>query len=151
MLNSRAALHTVAATLIVLAAACMSPSRTDELALAKARWAATNASSYVVESRIRCFCPGQFAVWTRLTVRDGRVDNVEALEPLPPGAVSSASGWYTVPQLFEVVERSLNDSTVARLTVRYHATLGYPEQIDVRCRPEVIDCGVTYELRNLVR
>jgi hypothetical protein len=83
MLNSRTALHTVAATLIVVAAACVSPTPIDELAAAQARWAATNASSYVVESRIR--------------------------------------------------------------------TLGYPERIDVRCRPEVIDCGVTYELRNLVR
>jgi hypothetical protein len=151
MLNSRVALPAIAVPLIVLAASCVSPTRTDELAVAKARWAAADASSYVVESRIRCFCPGHLAVWTRLTVRDGAVQSVEALEPLPPGAVSSVSGWYTVPQLFEIVERRSDDRTVAGLTARYHATLGYPEQIDVRCRPEVIDCGVTYELRNLVR
>lgn len=127
------------------------PTPTSELAGARAKWAASGATDYAVESRILCFCPGQFAVWTRLSVRNDRVDAADALEPLPPGSFNTVSGWRTVQQLFDEIERRTNDPSVANLAVRYHPTLGYPERIAVTCRPDIIDCGVTYELRNLAR
>ena len=139
---------------ILTMAACerpASPTAVNDLATARARWAATGSADYVVESRIRCFCPGHMAVWTRLSVRADRVDKAEAVEPLPPGGVSSVLGWQTVPQLFDTIERRSMDGAVARVEVRYHQIFGYPEHIAVTCRPNVTDCDATYELRNLVR
>lgn len=138
-----------AVTALLALASCTSPTRTDELSGARARWAANGSTGYTVESRIQCFCPGHLAVWTRLTVHNNQIVATEPLEALPAGATASTSGWQTVPQLFDVVERRVSDDVVSSVTARYHATLGYPERITVTCRTGVIDCGVTYELRNL--
>jgi hypothetical protein len=150
-LNARIAWYAAAIIGIVGLTSCTSPTRTDELAAARARWAANGATTYVVESRIRCFCPAHLSVWTRLSIRDNQVMTAEPLEPLPSGAVASTSGWQTVTQLFDVVDRRAADDAVSSVAARYHQTSGYPEEITVTCRPNVTDCGVIYELRNFVR
>jgi len=154
MPNVRALRHTTAVLGMLALAACerhVAPTPASDLAAARARWAASGATTYVVESRIRCFCPGHLAVWTRLSIRNDRVESAEPVEPLPPGAFTSVLGWQTVPQLFETIEQRAKDDVVVGVAARYHPTLGYPEEIKVTCRSNVTDCGGTYELRNLAR
>jgi hypothetical protein len=88
---------------------------------ARAQWEAARIADYTVESRIACFCPGHFH-WTKLSVQADRVISADPLEPLPPGAVASVSGWKTVVELFDFIEDSTGN--YEDVEVRYHATLG---------------------------
>ena len=65
-----------------------------------------------------------------------------------PVNVDLIPSWKTVDELFAFIESSTG--SYENFDVRYHATLGYPERIVARCRTNVTDCGVTYELRSLV-
>ena len=129
----------------------LSPSERSELEKARARWQSAGITNYTAESRIQCFCPGHLAVWTRLTIRDNRVIDTQPLEPLPPGSFATPSGWRTVTELFDRIDQSANEEFIKSVTVQYDAVLGYPQRIAVTCHPNVIDCGVTYEMRSVVR
>jgi Family of unknown function (DUF6174) len=128
----------------------LAPSQRSELEKAKARWESAGITNYTAESRIRCFCPGQYAVWTKLSIRDNRVIDTQPLEPLPPGSFAAPSGWLTVTDLFDRIEELIQEDLIKSVTVQYEPVLGYPRQIVVTCQPNVIDCGVTYEMRSVV-
>jgi uncharacterized protein DUF6174 len=128
----------------------LSPSQRAELEKARARWESAGITNYTVESRIRCFCPGDLAVWTRLSIRDNRVIDTQPLEPLPPGSFATLSGWRTVTDLFDRIQQLDQEEYIKSVTVKYDPVLGYPQQIVVTCQSNVIDCGVTYEMRSVV-
>ncbi|HET9370570.1 MAG TPA: DUF6174 domain-containing protein [Vicinamibacterales bacterium] len=141
------------AVVVLTASACggpVSPSR-SELARAEARWASAGIASYTAESRIHCFCPGHLAVWTRLTIRNNQVVETEPLEPLPPGSFATPLGWQTVADLFDRIEELAEGQHIQSVAVQYDRELGFPQQIVVTCRSNVADCGVTYEMRSVVR
>ena len=106
----------------------LSPSERSDLAKAKPRWESAGITNYTAESRIRCFCPGHLAVWTRLSIRDNRVIDAQPLGPLPPGSFATTSGWSTVTDLFDRIERLNQEESV---TVLYDPVLGYPQRIVV--------------------
>ncbi len=118
---------------------------------AKGRWESAAITIYTVESRIRCFCPGHLAVWTRLSIRDNQVMDTQPLEPLPPGSPATSFGWSTVTDLFDRIEQLNQDKYIKSVTVQYDPVLGYPQQIVVTCQSNVTDCGVTYEMRSVLR
>ena len=128
----------------------LSPSQRSELERARTRWEAAGITNYTVESRIRCFCPGHTAVWTRLSIQDNRVIDTQPLEPLPPGSFATSLGWDTVTDLFDRIEQLNQDEYIKSITVRYDPLLGYPQKIVVTCQSNVIDCGATYEMRSVV-
>jgi uncharacterized protein DUF6174 len=128
----------------------LSPSQRSQLERARARWESAGITSYTVESRIRCFCPGHLAVWTRLSIRDNRVIDTQPLEELPPGSFATPFGWSTVTDLFDQIEQLNQDEYIKSVKVQYDPALGYPQQIVVTCQSNVIDCGVTYEMRSVV-
>ncbi|HEX7779460.1 MAG TPA: DUF6174 domain-containing protein [Vicinamibacterales bacterium] len=128
----------------------LSPSQRSQLERARARWESAGITSYTVESRVRCFCPGHMAVWTRLSIRDNRVIDTEPLEPLPPGSNATTFGWSTVTDLFDRIEQLNRDEYVKSVNVQYDSVLGYPQEIIVTCQSNVSDCGVTYEMRSVV-
>lgn len=129
----------------------LSPSQRLQLENARARWASAGITNYTAESRIRCFCPGHLAVWTRLSIRDNQVIDTQPLEPLPPGSFATPSGWRTVLDLFDHIEQLNNEEEfIKSVTVQYDPALGYPQRIVVTCQSNVIDCGATYEMRSVV-
>jgi uncharacterized protein DUF6174 len=141
------------AVAVSAAAGCggpLSPSQRFQLDKARARWESAGITNYTAESRIRCFCPGYLAVWTRLSIRDNRVMDTQPLEPLPPGSFATPSGWSTVTDLFDRVEQLLQEKSLKSVNVQYDPVLGYPQQIVVTCQSNVTDCGVTYEMRSVV-
>jgi hypothetical protein len=129
----------------------LSPSQRSRLEKARARWESAGLTSNTAESRIRCFCPGHMAVWTRLSIRDNQVVDTQPLEPLPPGSFATNFGWSTVSDLFNYLEQLNRDESTKSLAVQYDPVLGYPQQIVVTCHSNVTDCGVTYEMRSVAR
>src|SRR6185503_15246452 len=87
----------------------LSPSQRSQLGRAQARWESAGIATYTVESRIRCFCPGHMAVWTRLSIRDNQVVDTQPLEPLPPGSFATPLGWRTVTDLFDQIEQLIEN------------------------------------------
>ena len=142
------------AVVLLTVAGCgspLSPTERSELEQAQARWASAGITTYTAESRISCFCPGHLAVWTRLSIRDNQVIDAAPLGPLPPGASAMTVGWQTVTGLFDRIEQLSREDHTKSITVQYDEELGYPQQIVVTCQSNVADCGVTYEMRSLVR
>ena len=129
----------------------LSPSQRSTLVQAMARWESAGITNYTAESRIRCFCPGHLAVWTRLSIRDNQVTDTQPLEPLPPGSFATPFGWRTVTDLFDRIAQLDQEEHIKSVTVQYDPVLGYPQQIVVTCQSNVTDCGVTYEMRSVAR
>lgn len=141
------------AVVLFAAAGCggpLSPSQRSELEKARARWESAGITNYTAESRIRCFCPGHLAVWTRLSIRDNRVIDTQPLEPLPHGSFATPVGWRTVTDLFDRIELLNEEDHIKSVTIQYDPVLGYPQQIIVTCQSNVTDCGVTYETRSVI-
>ena len=85
---------------------------------ARSRWAEAGLSSYRFRVAIRCFfCPTELGRPTSITVRNGRPRH-------PPADLRSVS---TVPRLFRVVQRAIDDRTPG-LDVTYGAR-GLPREI----------------------
>ena len=97
----------------------LSPLQRSELERARARWESAGITNYTVESRIRCFCPGHLAVWTRLSIRDNRVIDTQPLEPLPPGSPATPFGSKYVTDLFDRVEQLNEEEHIKSVTVQY--------------------------------
>lgn len=128
----------------------LSPLQLSQLEKARARWESAGITTYTAESRILCFCPGHLAVWTKLSIRDNRVIDALPLEPLPPGSPATPLGWNTVTDLFDRIEQLSQEDYIRSVSVQYDRVLGYPQRIAVTCQPNVIDCGVTYEMRSVI-
>ncbi|HVT38511.1 MAG TPA: DUF6174 domain-containing protein [Gemmatimonadaceae bacterium] len=142
------------AALILTIVACagdgpLSPGFARDVASARARWTQRGSADYTVESRVLCFCPSHMRFWSRLTVRGGAVVAAEFAEPVPSVYMESLLGWSTVEEVFSAAASASRDSIVRQLTGRFDAELGYPLEMAISCRQTALDCGVTYQMRNL--
>ena len=116
------------------------------LALNRARWETQNLHEYLYTGRMVCFCPnsGQdvYVLVLADTVFSARV--VGTAVELPKGQ------WLTVDQLFDLAQRSYGgEGYVERVRVEYHPELGSPTFIELSCSPNIADCGMTIEIKNL--
>ena len=118
---------------------------------ARARWQSAGIANYTIESRHSCFCPAYLNFWTRLTVRGGNIVEVDPVDPLPSGISSQRLGWWTVPQLFDFIESAADDDMRTQIAVSYDATLGYPKDVSMKCKPNIADCDAGFFQRSLTR
>lgn len=124
----------------------------DKLALAEAeeRWSAAGISDYRVEVRVGCFCIHALPGFTELEVRDGQVVAAQAVDPDPDVEGIPLDLWPTVPAAFETIERAADNGDVySSVETEYDPDLGYPRRVNLQCHPNILDCGLSYELRNL--
>lgn len=151
-----------AAVVTLFALGCKEPTGTPEsraLDAAEKLWQAKGISSYTVEARVSCFCHPSLGIWSKLTVAQGQITKVEQVEAsidYPP----TLAGWLTVAGIFERVRAVTSAggsavSGVAGVEIReikatYDPTLGYPREVALTCAQTVADCGVTYQMRNLI-
>jgi uncharacterized protein DUF6174 len=134
------------AVLALAAAACDNPlSPTGDLEDARRTWSRQGITSYRFTVNVLCFCisRGPFAV----VVERGSVTSVTdpaTGEPRTPDAFVP----LTVEALFAKVEDAI-ESDADEIDVRYHATLGYPEEIAIDFIERAIDDEVTYTASDL--
>ena len=88
-------------------------------------WRGANLTNYSFRSSVSCFCPSEFIVPMRVTVRGGRVtDVVDAAT-----GVSHPTDWrQSIDSVFSLVRREIRERP-ERLEVTYDATLGYPRTL----------------------
>lgn len=132
--------------LVFLFVACSDSTGPVSLGLNRLRWEKQNLHDYEYTARRVCFCPesGHEVFVTVLS------DTIFSVRLVATGVEASTVGWYTVTDLFDLVERSL-DQTYTSVDVEYDPDLGYPTQIDLGCTDGALDCGLTIEAKNLYR
>jgi hypothetical protein len=101
------------------------------------------------EVRLSCFCQAALPVFSRLDVRAGQVVAAEPLSPMPGAEDIPLDAWPTVPDVFDIIESASHQSDYTEIGAQYDPTLGYPNRLELRCKADVLDCGATYELRNV--
>jgi hypothetical protein len=128
----------------------LSPSEHLRLSAARERWEEHGGPNYTVESRLLCFCAPYLTTWTRLTVHDGVLVSAEPLGPIFGGEEGSLLGWRTVTQVFEAIVEVSRSDYATEIDLRFDEALGYPLEFSVTCRSDILDCGSSHQMRNLV-
>lgn len=132
------------AVLLSLFLGCSDSTGPVSLGLNRIRWEKQNLHDYVYTGRMSCFCghSGEDVTVVVLadTVFSARVAGTTV--ELPRGI------WLTVDEFFDLAQHSPG-GYVERVRVEYHPALGYPTFIEQVCSPDIADCGVTIEIKNL--
>jgi Family of unknown function (DUF6174) len=116
----------VAAALVAAAPASADPAQeADQLAKARERWAARDASDYRYRVALACFCVHRSPVTIR--VRDGR----------PRGTPRRLREFDTVEELFARIEEQIDRGGGAN--ARYARRTGVPRQFDADPLPRAVD------------
>lgn len=113
-----------------------------DLRVARATWAGAGIVDYDLTVEERCYCGlvGPVVVLVRNGQRTGVVvpDSYEG-PPLTAGAFPHVEG------LFEIIDDAIG-RRAHRLRVVYHPTLGYPSEISIDYRENVIDEERSWEV-----
>lgn len=139
--------------LVALLAACGSSTGPDSLAdleHARTRWEGRGFTDYAFETRRDCFCAPALTRPVRITVLDDSISSVldittDSMIPFP-----AAANWYTVEDLFTVIDSAARRAATSSFDVEYDPDLGYPNTLEVNPRPDLADAGVRYTITLLV-
>ena len=144
---------------VLMSASCDMATAVDardltRLARAETRWKARPFADYTYEIRVSCFCPPEIGQWTRVTVGDGAVTAVEAVDPNAQYPPTTLTYWRSIDSIFEELFRTMSTSSAETyldaIIVSYDDELGYPTSIEYRAKANVADGGAYYSLRNVV-
>lgn len=139
--------------LVALLAACGSstgPSPLVDLEHARSRWESRSFADYTFETRRDCFCAPELTGPARITVVNDSITSViditaDSVIPYP-----AAGNWYTVEDLFVVIDSAVHHPATSSIDVAYDPDLGYPTTLEISPRPEIADAGVRYTITLLV-
>ena len=119
----------------------------EALAAARARWALTNADSYVFEFQRSCFCAPETVRPVRIEVLDGVVSAavyVDTEEPMSPPLTSVP----TIDHLFDEIREAM-DRTAFSIIAEYDADLGYPTSVSIDYIQNAIDDEMAFIVSSL--
>lgn len=128
--------------------ACSTPTEPADpralLAQNRALWGSANIRDYQYTITRYCECTSEGSGPVIVAVRSGQVATARyvggaAVDP-------QFSGLFTnVPGLFDLIEDALNRPAAA-VSARYHASLGYPESIQIDWVAGAVDDEVSYRI-----
>lgn len=139
--------------LAVSVAACGSPLSPNEffaLTRAEARWDARGFPDYAIEMRQACFCPEELTQWARVEVVAGRVDRVFVLATGHELPALERAYFQTVEQVFNSIRSAADSDWVKDVVVEYDRALGFPTYVSLVSKPNILDAGTAFYLRNAV-
>ncbi|WP_431474086.1 DUF6174 domain-containing protein [Marinobacter sp. KM021] len=138
----------VAVTLAVLLGGCagagkdVSPAGSIEEA--KALWQSRGVMGYEVTIEQTCFCPPDLLQPMRVTVREGKVIDIEGLEqPLNHPDILDERR-LTIEGLLDLVEQARGSAD--KLLVEYDPHYGFPASLEVDYSPFIADDEFSYRL-----
>ena len=109
-----------------------------------ARWKHFGYQNYTFDQTRTCYCiNGGEAM--RVTVRSDTVSNVMRLSDSSMLSPADSRSYLTIDSLFGLIHAAKFDSVV----IRYHATYGYTERLDIDPQAHPWDGGVLYVSANL--
>lgn len=120
----------------------------EALEQARARWRAQGYDSYNFVLQRLCFCGGGVEPAT-VVVRAGRRISVTVVATGQPVPEQWAQYFLTVEELFDFIIDAW-DRDAHKVSVQYHATLGYPTSIDIDYLANAIDEEMAFRASSLV-
>lgn len=107
-------------------------------------WLALGIQNYDFVFQLSCFCGIEGPNPAKLTVRDGAVTSVSAVDSaVSPSVTPPLSTYPTVDSLFAILERA-QKATPAGVTVTFDPTYHYPSKIFVDPVKNATDDETTY-------
>jgi hypothetical protein len=103
-------------------------SERQQLQRSLALWERQHVRNYRFRLRVSCFCLSARHAVT-VTVRDAR----------PVGTTESRRRFGTVPKLFEVIRRAIDDPAAGAVVVRYDSQRGFPRTASIDPVARAID------------
>lgn len=113
----------------------------SELSGARAQWADAAPANYAFTLSRSCFCAYEEASPVVVTVRGGAVESRHYSTTTGPVSPAFFDDFPGIDGLFSLVETAIRDAD--RMEVRYHATLGYPEEIRIFWLDNALDDFLT--------
>ena len=104
-------------------------------------WRSKNLHNYSIDQIRSCFCP-EAGQSVRITVRS---DSIFSIINISDNSTITSSYYFTVDSLLGIISNSENDS----LVIKYNASYGFPEFLDINPQWHPVDGGVLYETSNL--
>jgi hypothetical protein len=117
----------------------------DELERQREQWRSQDIQHYSMEFRASCFCGAEFTDLVIVDVVDDSIQSVSVKETGLPVQFMPADAWLTVEELFDAVERAL-ENDAHEIEVTYDADLGYPDFIFIDHEEMAIDDEVGYRV-----
>ena len=120
----------------------VSPASTIEEA--RALWQSQGVKGYEVTIEQTCFCPPDLLQPMRVTVREGKVIDIEGLEqPLNHPDILDERR-LTIEGLLDLIEQARGSAD--KLVVEYDAQYGFPASLEVDYSPFIADDEFSYRL-----
>lgn len=111
-----------------------------DLARAREAWQRAGVADYEYGYNKFCECHGDSPPETLVTVTAGRVTNVRhrraGFDREVPAAAKNLQFYWTVPELFDLLEAALEREATVRF--RVDATLGYPTSVYIDYAPNMV-------------
>ncbi|HEY0056450.1 MAG TPA: DUF6174 domain-containing protein [Pedobacter sp.] len=116
------------------------------LAQAKARWNASNISSYTFKLKPTCFCGN--VEWHQITVVNKAITSIK--NEKGQNIQFTDSNLRTVDGLFKYLQSSLAENP-DQATIKYDQTYGFPTYINIDFKTRWADDEMRYDISDFVR
>ena len=116
----------------------------DELAIARAKWADAALDGYTMTITRSCFCPPEYRGPYRVVMDGG-----EAASVTYEGRPSDVGEPPSVDALFALLESAYAEGA-ARVDVTYHDELGYPIELYIDRDERLADEEIGYSISELI-
>jgi hypothetical protein len=97
----------------------------SELEIMQSVWEAQGLESYRFQFHWQCFCLPDYLETVWVTVEDGEIASVEAVDPNFEGNLPDRSEFRTIDGLFELIREAI-EGQAYQIRVTYDDTIGYP-------------------------
>jgi hypothetical protein len=125
-------------------------SMVDRQALADARhqWEQRGFANYSFEVRQSCFCDLEVQQWTRIDVVGNQIAAAVLVATGAPVPAERWSLYPTIEELFSQIDQRQPD-WIQEVKVEYDPQLGFPTRVEFAPKPNVVDAGLVYNVRNV--
>ena len=97
----------------------------SELEMMQSLWESQNLDSYRFQFQWQCFCLPDYLETVWVTVEDGAITSVEAVDPNFEGTIPDMSEFRTISGLFDLIRDGIENQAY-EIRVTYNDTFGYP-------------------------
>ena len=126
------------------------PAGTTDFDAAWQRWQQAQIDVYRYEVQVSCFCTDERSRPVIAVVANGQTVSLQYADSLTPADTVLFSDVRTIDRIFTRL-RSILDQHPALFDATYHATLGFPETVNVDVNAQMVDEEFSYRVTNFVR
>ncbi|MBD2447491.1 hypothetical protein H6G76_09960 [Nostoc sp. FACHB-152] len=125
-----------------------SDSNSTQLKVNRQLWNQQKLSNYRFTFSRSCFCVPKATQPVVITVRNGQVASVTAVNNNDPVDAELFQQYNSIPKLFGIIEDAIARKA-SNLAVKYDPKLGYPTQINIDYNQQVADEELFLTISNL--